>query len=345
MSPDADAIAVLSCYRLDQPDPPAVALESLAGPASRLEPLENAGGFSGSRLWKVTTADGRAFCLRRWPGEHPSPERLRFIHDVLREVAAHLPIVAAPIAAAAGGSFVEHAGHRWELTRWLPGQANYRAQPTPVRLRAAMHSLARFHRLAAAQGRHAGVPRAFVDRLQRHAELRGGELAAIWQALGSPLGNDIDCWARRLFTLASQRLAAAENWEKVARPPRHWLQPAIRDIHHDHVLFTGDEVTGLVDFGALRIDTPLADIARLVGSLAGDDPPARRLALDAYAEILLLGEHDRQLVEWLDQTGIVLGTLNWLSWLYVERRDMGPIAPIVRRLAELSNRLQHQAAR
>ena len=60
------------------------------------------------------------------------------------------------------------------------------------------------------------------------------------------------------------------------------LSPAIRDIHHDHVLFSGDQVTGLVDFGILRIDTPLADMARLVGSLVADDEPARKFALDIF---------------------------------------------------------------
>src|SRR5205085_11670626 len=114
----------------------------------------------------------------------------------------------------------------------------------------------------------------------------------------------------------------------------------IRDVHHEHVLFTGDQVTGLIDFGALRIDTPLTDVARLVGSLVGDDAEARRIALDAYAELRPLSEADRRLVDVLDQSGVVLGALNWLKWLYVERRDMGPVTPIVRRLDELLARLE-----
>ena len=42
----------------------------------------------------------------------------------------------------------------------------------------------------------------------------------------------------------------------------------------------------------------------------------------------------------LDESGLVLGALNWLIWLYVERRDMGPMEPIVRRLDEMLQRLE-----
>ncbi|MBW8885212.1 MAG: phosphotransferase [Planctomycetia bacterium] len=118
------------------------------------------------------------------------------------------------------------------------------------------------------------------------------------------------------------------------------LQPAIRDVHHDHVLFTGEEVTGLIDFGAMRIDTPLADVARLVGSLVGDDHEARQFACDAYSELRPLSEADRRLIDVLDETGVVLGALNWLIWLYIEHRDMGPVGPIVKRLNELLTRLE-----
>ena len=117
------------------------------------------------------------------------------------------------------------------------------------------------------------------------------------------------------------------------------LSPSIRDVHADHVLFTGDIVTGLVDFGAMRCDTPLADVARLVASLAADDQAAHDFALDAYSELVPLSESYRHLVDLFDQSGLVLGGLNWLRWIYVERRDMGPIQPIVKRLDEFIARL------
>jgi homoserine kinase type II len=117
------------------------------------------------------------------------------------------------------------------------------------------------------------------------------------------------------------------------------LQPAIRDIHDEHVLFTGDEVTGLIDFGALRIDTPLTDVARLMGSLVGSNYEQQQAALNHYAELRPLTEEDRRTIQLLDNAGVILSAANWLTWLYVERRDMGESQPIARRLDRLIQRL------
>jgi hypothetical protein len=59
----------------------------LAQYASALQPLRSerlpSGGFSGAQLWRLETVAG-PLCLRRWPAEHPSAQRLTLIHNVLR---------------------------------------------------------------------------------------------------------------------------------------------------------------------------------------------------------------------------------------------------------------------
>src|SRR4029079_7065820 len=45
----------------------------------------NAGGFSGAQFWRLTAPRG-LLCRRRCPREHPSPDKLLFIHAVLRHV-------------------------------------------------------------------------------------------------------------------------------------------------------------------------------------------------------------------------------------------------------------------
>jgi Ser/Thr protein kinase RdoA (MazF antagonist) len=162
----------------------------------------------------------------------------------------------------------------------------------------------------------------------------------IEHSVRTPLGNEIDDRAVRLWAIAGHALQRRSFAEALAAAPQLILQPAIRDVHHEHVLFTGDEVTGLIDFGALRIDTPLADVARLVGSLVGDDQEARTFAFDAYSERRPLGEMDRRLIDVLDESSVVLGAMNWLTWLYVERRDMGAVGPIVTRLDQILSRLE-----
>jgi Ser/Thr protein kinase RdoA (MazF antagonist) len=121
---DRDLLAVLAYYALD------------ATAVRRIQPIGNAGGWSGSRLWRVTNQNGGETCLRRWPQEHPTPDRLRFIHGVLHQVAQNLPVVAAPLPTSSKATFVEYAGQRWELTFWKPGNADYHAHPNRIRLRA-----------------------------------------------------------------------------------------------------------------------------------------------------------------------------------------------------------------
>jgi len=269
-------------------------------------------------------------------------ERLGFIHAVLNHVAAKMPVVPSPFRPAAGGTFVECAGRLWELTAWMPGQADYHERPNRQRLAAAMHVLARFHQLAAEVDRRRDVPPVLLERQQLRQRLLRGGLTEIEEALRHPSHPDIDRLAARLFPCARQAIRSPRLAPLAEKPLKRDLQPAIRDIHDGHVLFTGDEVTGLIDFGAMRLDTPLADVARLVGSLAEDDREARSAALAAYAELRPLTVDDRRLIDLLDESGVVLGALNWLIWLYVERREMGPAAPIAARLSRLLTRLENR---
>jgi thiamine kinase-like enzyme len=41
------------------------------------------------------------------------------------------------------------------------------------------------------------------------------------------------------------------------------IHPCFTDIHRDHVLFDGDRLTGIIDFGAVKLDHPACDLARL----------------------------------------------------------------------------------
>jgi len=208
-----------------------------------------------------------------------------------------------------------------------------------------MQTLAQFHLLAATIGQNKEAPPpAILDRQRRYEEYasRGG-IAVIERAVGSPLESETDALASRMLARVRFAIERSAVWRELEAPIQLPLQPAIRDIHHDHVLFTGDEVTGIIDFGAMRIDTPLTDIARLVGSLVGDEREARQFAFNAYSELRPLSESDRQVIDLLDESGVILGGLNWLNWLYVERRDMGPTEPIVRRLGELLQRLERFA--
>ena len=111
----------------------------------RIEPLGSAGGMSGAQFWRIASNRG-TLVLRRWPGEHPSPERLGFIHRMLFHAAERgIAFLPAPIRTTNGESFVSYIGQLWELTPWMPGAADYKQSPTTAKLRAAMKALAQFH--------------------------------------------------------------------------------------------------------------------------------------------------------------------------------------------------------
>ena len=119
-------------------------LPTAVGP---IEALGNAGGFSGSRLWRVPT-ESNTYCLRRWPQSHPCREQLTWIHDTLRQVAAAgCSFVPAPLVSRADITWIEQDGFLWELAPWLPGVADFH-HTTPGRLQSALASLARWHTAA-----------------------------------------------------------------------------------------------------------------------------------------------------------------------------------------------------
>ncbi|MGL4555470.1 MAG: phosphotransferase, partial [Gemmataceae bacterium] len=135
--------------------------------ASAAEPLGNAGGFSGARLWRV----GATFCLRAAPAD---PAAVAARHRWMREARdAGLTFVPAVVPTADGASFAEADGAVWEMQTWMPGAADYHAAPSPARLAAACTALARLH---AVWRRHVTEPRPAPAVRRRLVALGGGEL-------------------------------------------------------------------------------------------------------------------------------------------------------------------------
>jgi hypothetical protein len=174
MTANTDLRPVLACYPAD--------CQPLDG---GIEWLDSAGGFSGAKFWRLSTPRGR-LCLRRWPSEHPPPERLEFIHAVLRDVqSAGFREAAVPLPTRHGTTFTSHAGHLWELAPWMAGRADFDNRPSPRRLSAAMQMLARFHRAAATfqPGGGLSVSPGLAARRSQLRELMGGGAARLASAI------------------------------------------------------------------------------------------------------------------------------------------------------------------
>ncbi len=331
---------------------PILARYPAIGPVKESRPLGGAGGFSGARFWQLETSLG-LFCLRRWPVEYPQADDLEFIHRVLQHVArGGFTLAAVPVENSAGGTCIAHADYLWEVAPWMPGVADLAQRPTEARLAAAMQCVARFHRAAEnfrwvkavparpacpSEGSSPAIAkRRSVLRVWMFGRTRQLETAARRGAVWPEMQQQ----AERLLRLVPKWApSVAESLACFDRCPVP-LQPCIRDVWHDHLLFQGDEVSGLIDFGSMGVDNVACDVARLLGSLAAGRSDRWRSGLDAYQRLRGLSEVETGLVYALDRSGVFLGALNWAAWTLLEGRVFEEPRAVLQRMNALLERLE-----
>jgi Ser/Thr protein kinase RdoA (MazF antagonist) len=322
------------------------------GDAIRAWPLE-AGGFSGASPYAVEhMATGRRFVLKRFPAS-ATIERCTWVHAFMRQLrAAGVDVVPEVIArrpqppAECQTIFVDHRGGPWELVTLLPGRATER--PTAGQAAAAVQAVARLHLAAAAWnegGQAHGPSPGVIRRCEQARQLlahpwrqrRAAIAVAADPALVAIFDEAIDMFDKRGGVRSVEAIAAAE-----AGPLP--LQPVLRDVWSDHVLFAvdGERVSGIVDYHAAGIDTPATDLARLLGSwsLAGErcELPlldAWRDAIDAYDQVRPLAPAERRLIPWLHVSGVILGLDNWFRWTLEEGRSFPDAARMHERISRL----------
>ena len=131
MSPPLPPSAVLSRY------PPTLA-------DARWVPLGTAGGFSGARVWRGRTTSGSEVCLKA----HAPAADARRLESVLHPWmhfarTAGLDVVPPVEPNRDGRTVVEAAGRVWDVTGWMPGDADFHANPSDARLLAAVRAAPR----------------------------------------------------------------------------------------------------------------------------------------------------------------------------------------------------------
>jgi len=304
-------------------------------------------GLSGASIWKCLAGERGFACLRAWPKTHPSRERLLAIHHHMQLLTVcRIGFTPTVYCSRSGSTLISDGGRLWELTSWLPGKADYVSASSSHRLSSAMGALAQIHHVwSLGRGAMAepsmgtkvcGSP-TLTDRLARLATWQQGRyepmrvLAGVSSATERQLVADtfdlLQSWSE---PLRQQLVCLAEQAVE-----QHFV---LRDIWCEHVLFTGDEVTGVIDFGAARWDEPTTDLVRLLGSLEPHNAERRRSGLAAYnrsrselanglpGELTLGRVASFEPLRWerlqtLDQTATLLSAAQWLEWLVVEQRD------------------------
>ncbi len=299
-------------------------------------------GFSGASVWRLECRQ-RAFCLRAWPVSMRDGSRLNWIHATLTVLCdAGAPPVPRPLTTDRGGTWVKWDDRFWEISSWLPGRADYREHPSPQRLHSTLTTLAQFHaetaRVVPPGVTQLGSP-ALQQRWSILCELREGLMdrlrfllregaAGPWRELGLRIMHHCQM-------LLPQLTAQVAHLLSVPVP----LQICHGDLWHDHVLFLQEQVSGFIDFGNLRVESPTSDLARLLGSLAGSEYSCWQAGLEAYERLHPLTPTEHHLLAVLDQTGVLLSGVNWLRWILIERREFNSWARVEHRLGAIVARL------
>lgn len=316
----------------------------------RIRSLGNRGGFSGAAIWQVTTEQGD-FALRHWPSGGLPRERILGLHRLLEHLKRQqVDFIAVPLASGHGETLVTDSGCEWQLEPWMPGEANFRDNPSACRLAVAMQALARWHRAAEQhlplassakwfQGAISAPSPAVVERLQTLSQIDEAKLRGIGTAISQSPLTSLRNLTQQVLRLIQRGRAQAQRELQGVRDLAVRLQPCLRDVWHDHLLFVGDDVTGLIDPSACRIDNVACDLARLLGSLVGDDRQQWGSALGEYQRYRPLSVSELRLVDALDHSGVLLSGWTWLQWLYVEERSFADGNAVERRLREIQQRL------
>ncbi len=307
------------------------------------------GGFSGARIVRIASPAG-VFCLRRWPDRSLPCERMLGLHRLLKTVSeSGVTQVAVPVAAHDGGTLLDVSERFWQLEPWMPGQADFDTNPNRVRVASAINCLAQWHTVAAQFQPQAseqkwfssriGTSPAVSERLARIDDWQSGKLNRLRSVLQrdhssrfAELGQEIVS----LFVAASPRIATElRSLSQTAFD----LQPCLRDVWHDHLLFTEDEVTGLIDPAACRTENIATDLARLLGSLVDDDRDEWSFAIECYSRHRSLSPAEHQLVGVLDRSSVLLSGMTWLDRIFLQRLRLTQVAAVEARMEKILERL------
>jgi len=301
------------------------------------------GGLSGARVWQLATELGNA-CLRAWPAGTIAPARLSWIHTNLARIAqAGCRIVPHVWRTRDGTTVVPWAGRLWELLSWLDGSADFGSPPTETRLIAALQTVARFHgaaRDAAPECCELGPSPSLAARRTLFQELDGGLADRLAQCVRAGAPPPLQSRAERMIRHYRRCAPGVRRQVDVAQTIRAARQICHGDLWHAHLLWRADQVVGLMDFGAMKIDSPALDIARLLGSLVPLSDEGWRIGVASYAQIQPLAESDRALIPVLDQSGVLLAGISWLKWLLLEQRPFGDWDRVLPRIDAILARLE-----
>ncbi len=328
---------------MTNPALPAAVIDAWNLAETRIHKIE--GGFSGAEIYRCQHGDGSQTALRCWPAG-TSADRVAVVHHVLRQsLEQGCPWVPQLLQVRASATVVTVGGRHWEHSQWMPGAPCQPRADAPQQLetwvRLAAAAVGQFQASVRHLESRSDCPPAVLERCQRWP-------AAQRWLQQPPLATDGSRWPawlvradavlRSAWPLHHRRLETALTAASRQASP---LQYVLRDCHHAHILFdaTGTEVCGLIDFDALRVDTPATDLARLVHSFAALSHPQPGIvaggrwdtpiqswrnwieqdlwaaAVAGFRQSCPFSDQQWELARLLADSTTLLSLINWITWV------------------------------
>ena len=276
-------------------------------------------GFSGAVVYRCRTGT-REYALRIWPAIERSMAKLEALTRLLEDLFQQGITYVSPALRKEDGTVatISFSGRMIHIEPWLPGQPSTEISSSERKMENMMLALARLH-LAAAnhmpkqehyswlRPAHVGQSASLKYRLQKmeHHLKTGIALEFAGQSASEQSRN----FHQRLQTVFRGQAASLREELKTASRQCVPLQPVFKDLWRDHVLFMGDEVTGMIDPAAFSCDSVLTDITRLLGSVAGNDWSRWNEAIDIYQSVRLLNQTEKNLITVFDHSNLLLSAI------------------------------------
>ena len=312
----------------------------------------------GDRPFLVRTAvDEIDLRLRRWP-DGTVPERARFVNRLQAALSeADSTICASPYSdGPAGQPAVQIGGVMVDAQTWLPGHPSAErsivqqpdehtlhrpAEISPDRLGSLIQRVALMHDRAEPFTRERASPVATVPQLLR-AIGQSWRLARVSLRPVAPLYPPIQRWLR----LGEQILPAAEQAVLEANLSDQRPVIAHLSLWPAHVLFDRAAMTGLLDFGAAVMTTPVLDVAQLATRFPGWTGDHAELVVGHYTDVRQLSPDERRALPALAAMDMVIEAARLLRAGYVMDLPPGAKAALAARAGaqDLLNSIEAVAA-
>ena len=319
--------------------------------ATEVSPIQSS-GFSGAQLWKINASESQTLCLKHYRSGSLTVEQLDGIHRVLIHafnegcdfVAKPMRLTDGFTTVVAGPQSSPTAG-LWDLSTWVPGSAVTSFNDAQIKI--AFASIARFHKAAAQVNLAFGPSPNLKQRQAQLAKLVRPESPALDEAsdllktesidpsLRGPLTTIVDLLLRVPQSQIASLRTRLNEFATMELP----LHPVVRDLRAEHLLFTDDQLTGLVDFDAMQMDSVAYDLSRLTSSMRLNETQLH-LALATYHAERPIQAAEAKLTQLLTGISRLLAPLSWVNWLVLEQRSFSNLAAVEQRLKEVAEDLR-----